>query len=94
MWNEPAAANWAHFAPTLASLRGEPITTFLLQSGAKITEIPPSSPERGRGAARKMSTLSPPIRLALQTPAEITHPLHSLPANDSPFLRDGAEGEK
>ncbi len=27
-----AAANWAHFALTPASLRGEPITTFLLQN--------------------------------------------------------------
>lgn len=57
MWNELAAANWAHFAPTLASLRGEPIIRFLLQSGAKITEILPSSPERRQGALRKMSAL-------------------------------------
>lgn len=57
MWNEPATANWAHFAPKLASLRGEPITTFLLQTRAKITEIPPSSHEHGQEAVRKMSTL-------------------------------------
>lgn len=71
------------FAPTLASLRGEPITTSVLQSRAKITEIPPSSPELGQGAAWKMSTLLFPIQLAPKTLAGITHPLHSLPANDS-----------
>lgn len=36
---------------------GSQLPRFLLQSGAKITEIPPSSPEHGQGAARKMSTL-------------------------------------
>lgn len=94
MWNEPAAANWAHFALTLVSLRGEPITTSLLQSRAKITEIPSSSPERRGRAVRKMPTPRFLIRLALQTLVEITHALHSLPANDSSSLRDQAERGK
>lgn len=94
MWNEPAAANWAHFALTLVSLRGEPITTSLLQSRAKITEIPSSSPERRRRAVRKMPTPRFLIRLALQILVEITHALHSLPANDSSSLRDQAERGK
>lgn len=33
MWNELAAANWAHFALTLSSLRGEPITTSPSEQG-------------------------------------------------------------
>lgn len=92
--NEAATANWAHFAPMPLSLRGEPIITFLLQSWAKITKVPPPSPEHGQGAMRKMSSLQFPIQLDLQTLAEITHPLHSLPANDSPSLRDREEGGK
>lgn len=93
MRNEPATANWAHFALTLVSLRGEPITTSLLQSRAKITEIPSSSPERRLGAVRKMSTPWFLIRLALQTLVEITHALHSLPADDSSSLRDRGDRE-
>lgn len=73
-------------------LRREPITTALLQSRAKITKIPTSSPEHRGEAARK--TLKFPFRLALQILAEITHPLLSLPANDSPSLRDQRQREK
>lgn len=41
-----------------------------------------------------MSSLQFPIQLDLQTLAEITHPLHSLPANDSPSLGDRVEEKK
>lgn len=53
MWNQLASANWAHFALTLASLRGEPITTSIRQSGAKITKIPPSSPRAGTRSSQE-----------------------------------------
>lgn len=87
MWNVPATANWAHFILMLVSLRGEPITTFLLESWAKITKIPPFSPERRQGAERKIvcSLVSHSVS---PTDTEIIYSLHLLPANDSPSLRD------
>lgn len=41
-----------------------------------------------------MSTLIFPIGLALQILTEITHRLHSLPANDSPSLKGSVEMER